>query len=85
MAAPDAAVTLSVLKALQAEIDAALERIKSRLPDEAKPSVDLVETLVNSALDGLNLTTLRGAIAAELVGLLTTGQSAAPHDPTENA
>lgn len=84
---PTPGLVLDTLKRLEAEILAALEAVKSKLPAGIQPDVSLVETLLQTQFDNLGgvFNTLPSQILSEVRGLILSGRSAAPHDPTELA
>lgn len=73
----------AALAALEAAILADVKALEAKLPSEAQASIEQIAAIVKTALDNFNWAAFRETIAAELVQLVLTGRSQAPHDPTE--
>ena len=82
---PTASESQDAIARLVAEIRAAMERARARLPEGLRENAWIVENVLNSELDKVSFAGWRAAAFTEFFALLNTGKSEAPHDPTEVA
>ena len=84
-APPPASESQDAIARLVAEIRAAMQRARERLPEGLRENAWVVENVLNSELDKVSFAGWRAAAFTEFFALLNTGKSEAPHDPTELA
>ena len=82
---PPASESQDAVSRLAAEIRAAMERARARLPEGLRENAFLVESVLTREMDKVNFTAWRMQAFQEFFAMLNTGKSEAPHDPTEVA
>ncbi len=82
---PPASESQDAVARLAAEIRAAMERARERLPEGLRENAFIVEHALNKELDKVSFAAWRMVAFQEFFALLNTGKSEAPHDPTEVA
>ena len=82
---PPASESQDAVSRLAAEIRAAMERARERLPEGLRENAFIVEHALNKELDKVSFAAWRMQAFQEFFALLNTGKSEAPHDPTEVA
>lgn len=84
-APPPASESQDAVARLAAEIRAAMERARARLPEGLRENAFIVEHALNKELDKVSFAAWRMQAFQEFFAMLNTGKSEAPHDPTEVA
>lgn len=82
---PPASESQDAVARLAAEIRAAMERARARLPEGLRENAFIVESVLTRELDKVSFAAWRMVAFQEFFALLNTGKSEAPHDPTEVA